>query len=76
MPNSPDGLCLTISLFCRLSRAAGTENRELDMENSQQILDDQDRSLPWKLIPRTILALPGAAITPAIIILIIGLGAS
>jgi hypothetical protein len=46
------------------------------MENSQQIPDDQDRSLPWKLIPRTILALPGAAIAPAIIILIIGLGAS
>ena len=46
------------------------------MENSQQIPDDKDRSLPWKLIPRTIFALLGAAIAPAIIVLIIGFGGS
>lgn len=42
------------------------------MENSQQVQDNKDRSLPWKLMPRTILALFGAAIAPSIISLVIG----
>lgn len=42
------------------------------MENNQQILDNKDRSLPWRLIPKTIFALFGAAIAPVIIVMIIG----
>ena len=41
------------------------------MENNQPIQDNKDRSLPWKLLPRTILALFGAAVAPSIISLII-----
>lgn len=43
------------------------------MENSQQIQDNKNRSLPWKLIPRTMLALFGASVATSIIPLIIGL---
>ena len=43
------------------------------MENSQQTKDDKDRSLPWGLIPRTLLALFGAAITPSTIALMLSL---
>ena len=42
-------------------------------ENSQQLRDSEDRNLPLKLIPRTILALIGAALAPSIIALVIGL---
>ena len=43
------------------------------MENIQPTASDQNRSLPWKLIPRTVLALFGAAVAPSIIALVIGL---
>lgn len=44
------------------------------MDISQQISDHRNRSLPWKLIPRTITAFIGATIAPVIIVLIIGFG--
>ena len=40
-------------------------------ENSQQLRDSEDRNLPLKLIPRTILALIGAALAPSIIALVV-----
>ncbi|HET9914726.1 MAG TPA: hypothetical protein VFQ13_22730 [Anaerolineales bacterium] len=43
------------------------------MQNIQQTIDNKDRSLPFKLIPKTILALFGAAIAPSIVVLPIGL---
>jgi hypothetical protein len=42
------------------------------MPNTQLVASHKDRSLPWKLIPRTIFALIAAACAPTLIILTIG----
>jgi hypothetical protein len=42
------------------------------MPNTQLVASHKDRSLPWKLIPRTIFALIAAACAPTVIILTIG----
>lgn len=43
------------------------------MKNEQHITGNNDRSLPWNLIPKTIFAFLGAACVPAVIVFVIGL---